>query len=156
MLVIRLPEDLENQLDVLVRKTGHSKDWFAGEAIRAYLEDMEDYDLAAAAVARDEPRRDARLPPHLSPEAARPAATNCRARFQSAGLGRQEENQGAPVWSQAARYAWNERGVPQAAASQSKPNSYPQQSHPSNEAAPNRAMYGGSPRSPQGGPGRFW
>ena len=55
MIAIRLPEDLEHQLDVLVRKTGHSKDWFAGEAIRAYLEDMEDYDLAAAAVNREEP-----------------------------------------------------------------------------------------------------
>jgi predicted DNA-binding protein len=32
-----------------------SKGWFAQEAIRAYLEDMEDYDLAAEAVVRDEP-----------------------------------------------------------------------------------------------------
>lgn len=55
MLAIRLPEDIEHQLDALVRKTGHSKDWYAREAIRAYLEDMEDYDLAAEAVARDEP-----------------------------------------------------------------------------------------------------
>ncbi len=55
MLAIHLPEDIEHQLDTLVRKTGHSKDWFAREAIRAYLEDMEDYDLAAEAVAHDEP-----------------------------------------------------------------------------------------------------
>jgi RHH-type rel operon transcriptional repressor/antitoxin RelB len=55
MLAIRLPEDIEHQLDALVRKTGRSKDWYVGEAIRSYLEDMEDYDLAAEAVARDEP-----------------------------------------------------------------------------------------------------
>lgn len=55
MLAINLPEDIERQLDALARKTGHSKHWYAREAIRAYLEDMEDYDSAADVAVREEP-----------------------------------------------------------------------------------------------------
>ena len=46
MLAIRLPEEIENRLDALARKTGRTKTYYAREAIVEYLADMEDIFLA--------------------------------------------------------------------------------------------------------------
>jgi RHH-type rel operon transcriptional repressor/antitoxin RelB len=50
MLAIRLPIDIENRLAQLAKKTGRTKTYFAREAILNYLEDMEDYYSAVAAI----------------------------------------------------------------------------------------------------------
>lgn len=46
MLAIRLDADIEQRLEVLAKKTGRTKTFYAREAIVEYLEDMEDYYLA--------------------------------------------------------------------------------------------------------------
>ena len=46
MLAIRLPEDIEKRLDVLSKRTGRTKTYYAREAIMTYLEDMEDTYIA--------------------------------------------------------------------------------------------------------------
>jgi len=46
MLSLRLPDDLENKLDILAQKTGRTKSFYAKKAIIEYLEDMEDIYLA--------------------------------------------------------------------------------------------------------------
>lgn len=51
MLSIQLPEDIEKRLAALAKKTGRTKAFHAREAILYYLEDMEDYYLAAEAYA---------------------------------------------------------------------------------------------------------
>jgi RHH-type transcriptional regulator, rel operon repressor / antitoxin RelB len=55
MLGIRLGPDLEKKLDSLAKETGHSKSYYAREAIRQYLEDREDYLKRIAALERREP-----------------------------------------------------------------------------------------------------
>ncbi|MDX2478558.1 MAG: TraY domain-containing protein [Gammaproteobacteria bacterium] len=46
MLAIRLPEDIENRLSELAKKTGRTKTFYVKEAILEHLEDMEDKYLA--------------------------------------------------------------------------------------------------------------
>lgn len=46
MLAIRLDEALEKRLAALAEKTGRTKTFYAREAIKAHLEEMEDYFLA--------------------------------------------------------------------------------------------------------------
>jgi RHH-type transcriptional regulator, rel operon repressor / antitoxin RelB len=46
MLAVRLPEDVENRLEQLAKKTGRTKSYYVRQAILEYLEDMEDYYLA--------------------------------------------------------------------------------------------------------------
>ena len=46
MLAIRLPEDVEQRLDELAKKTGRSKTFYARQAILEHLDDMEDLYLA--------------------------------------------------------------------------------------------------------------
>ena len=46
MLVIRLSEDIEERLNVLAKKTGRTKTFYAREAILEYLDDLEDIYLA--------------------------------------------------------------------------------------------------------------
>lgn len=46
MLAIRLPEDIENRLAELARRTGRTKSFYAREAILTHLEDLEDAYLA--------------------------------------------------------------------------------------------------------------
>lgn len=48
MTGVRLPEELENRLDNLVLKTHRSKSYYIKRAIEDYLNDQEDYLLAAA------------------------------------------------------------------------------------------------------------
>lgn len=55
MLGIRLEPELERKLERLAKKTGRSKSYYAREAIRAYLEDREDYLNALAVLERREP-----------------------------------------------------------------------------------------------------
>jgi RHH-type rel operon transcriptional repressor/antitoxin RelB len=46
MLAIRLPEGIEKRLELLAKRTGRTKTYYAREAILAYLEDLEDTYLA--------------------------------------------------------------------------------------------------------------
>jgi RHH-type rel operon transcriptional repressor/antitoxin RelB len=52
MLAIRLPEDIEARLDILAKRTGRSKSFYAREAILQYLDDLEDLYLAEQVVQR--------------------------------------------------------------------------------------------------------
>jgi RHH-type rel operon transcriptional repressor/antitoxin RelB len=52
MLTLRLPPDIEQPLDALAKKTGHSKSYYAREAILRQIEDIEDYYLARRRLAR--------------------------------------------------------------------------------------------------------
>lgn len=54
MLDIPLPKDLEERLDKLAGKTKRSKSYHVKKALQAYIEDREDYLLAAAALEEDE------------------------------------------------------------------------------------------------------
>ena len=46
MLAIRLPEEIEARLDLLAKRTGRSKTFYAREAILEHLDDLEDLYLA--------------------------------------------------------------------------------------------------------------
>ena len=46
MLVIRLPEEIEERLAKLARKTGRTSNFHAREAILTYIEDLEDLHMA--------------------------------------------------------------------------------------------------------------
>lgn len=46
MLAVRLPEDIENRLADLARKTGRTKTFYVRQAIIEYLDDLEDIYLA--------------------------------------------------------------------------------------------------------------
>jgi RHH-type transcriptional regulator, rel operon repressor / antitoxin RelB len=52
MLAVRLPPELEKRLDVLAKKTGRTKSFYAREAILRQIEDIEDYYLARRRLAR--------------------------------------------------------------------------------------------------------
>ena len=46
MLAIRLPEEIEERLDILAKATGRTKTFYAREAILQHLDDLEDIYLA--------------------------------------------------------------------------------------------------------------
>jgi RHH-type rel operon transcriptional repressor/antitoxin RelB len=46
MLAIRLPTEIEDRLAKLARRTGHTKTFFAREAILEHLENLEDLYMA--------------------------------------------------------------------------------------------------------------
>ena len=46
MLAIRLPEGIEERLEVLAKETGRTKTFYVREAILEHLDDMEDVYLA--------------------------------------------------------------------------------------------------------------
>jgi RHH-type rel operon transcriptional repressor/antitoxin RelB len=48
MLALRLPPDIEARLELLARKTGRTKSYYAREAILAHLDDLEDAYLATS------------------------------------------------------------------------------------------------------------
>jgi RHH-type transcriptional regulator, rel operon repressor / antitoxin RelB len=52
MLAIRLPEEIENRLDTLAKRTGRSKTFYAREAILQHLDDLEDLYLAEQVLLR--------------------------------------------------------------------------------------------------------
>lgn len=45
-MALRLPADIEKRLDVLSKKTGRTKSYYAREAIIEHIEDLEDLYLA--------------------------------------------------------------------------------------------------------------
>ncbi len=47
MIAVRLPSKIERRLEKLARKTGRTKTFYVREAILQYLDDLEDYHLAA-------------------------------------------------------------------------------------------------------------
>lgn len=69
MLDVKLPEEIESRLEVLVQRTGRSKEYFVREAVLAYLDDLEDIYLAEEVMGRIE-RGEERTSP-LSHVAAR-------------------------------------------------------------------------------------
>ena len=46
MLAIRLPDDIEERLEALAKRTGRTKTFYAREAIVQHLDDLEDLYLA--------------------------------------------------------------------------------------------------------------
>lgn len=54
MLAIRLPEEIEERLETLARRTGRSKAFYVREAVLAHLEDLEDLYLAEQVLRRIE------------------------------------------------------------------------------------------------------
>ena len=48
MLAIRLPDTIEERLNILASETGRTKTALAREAIVEYIDDLEDYYLAEA------------------------------------------------------------------------------------------------------------
>jgi RHH-type rel operon transcriptional repressor/antitoxin RelB len=56
MLALRLPAEIEKRLDLLAKRTGRTKSFYAREAILRHLEDLEDYHLARRRLARRGPR----------------------------------------------------------------------------------------------------
>jgi RHH-type rel operon transcriptional repressor/antitoxin RelB len=50
MIAIRLPEDIEQRLEELARRTGRSKSFYVREAVLEHLEDLEDTYLAEQAL----------------------------------------------------------------------------------------------------------
>ena len=46
MLAIRLDPEIEKRLEILAKKTGRTKTFYARAAILEYLQDLEDYYLA--------------------------------------------------------------------------------------------------------------
>jgi len=56
MLALRLPPEIEKRLDLLAKKTGRTKSFYAREAILRHLEDLEDDHIARRRLARGGPR----------------------------------------------------------------------------------------------------
>jgi RHH-type rel operon transcriptional repressor/antitoxin RelB len=52
MLALRLPPEIEKRLNLLAKKTGRTKSFYAREAILRQLEDIEDYYLARRRLTR--------------------------------------------------------------------------------------------------------
>lgn len=52
MLAIRLDPEIEKRLELLAKKTGRTKTFYAREAILEHLEDLEDIYLASKRLAR--------------------------------------------------------------------------------------------------------
>ena len=48
--VVRIPKKLDERLSRIAARTGRAKAYYASKALERYLEDMEDYLLAAAAL----------------------------------------------------------------------------------------------------------
>ncbi len=55
MLALRLPPEIEKRLDILAKKTGRTKSFYAREAILRHIEDLEDYHLATRRLERGGP-----------------------------------------------------------------------------------------------------
>jgi RHH-type rel operon transcriptional repressor/antitoxin RelB len=55
-LAVQLPDEIEERLGALAKKTGRSKAHHAREAIVRYLEDLEDEQLALERLAKPERR----------------------------------------------------------------------------------------------------
>jgi RHH-type rel operon transcriptional repressor/antitoxin RelB len=56
MLALRLPPEIEKRLDLLAKKTGRTKSFYAREAILRHIEDLEDAHVARRRLTRRNPR----------------------------------------------------------------------------------------------------
>lgn len=56
LIVVRLPDELERKLEHLSKETGRSKSYYVKKALEQYIEDREDYLLAAARLEEKNPR----------------------------------------------------------------------------------------------------
>lgn len=56
MLALRLPPEIAKRLDMLAKKTGRTKSFYAREAILRHIEDLEDDYVARRRLARRSPR----------------------------------------------------------------------------------------------------
>jgi RHH-type transcriptional regulator, rel operon repressor / antitoxin RelB len=56
MITVRLPKELEMQLDNVATKTHRSKSYYIRKALEQFLEDREDYLLAVAHLEEKNPR----------------------------------------------------------------------------------------------------
>ncbi len=56
MLALRLPKHIEERLDALAKRTGHTKSYYARKAIVEMMEDLEDLETAKAVLAENNPR----------------------------------------------------------------------------------------------------
>jgi RHH-type transcriptional regulator, rel operon repressor / antitoxin RelB len=52
MLTVRLPTNIEKRLDLLVKRTGRTRNFYVRQAILRHLEDLEDYYLATRRLCR--------------------------------------------------------------------------------------------------------
>lgn len=56
MIAVRLPKELEEQLEKVAHETHRSKSYYIRKALEQYLEDREDYLLAVARLEENNPR----------------------------------------------------------------------------------------------------
>ncbi len=56
MIAVRLPEELEARLERVASETHRSKSYYIRKALEQFLEDQEDYLLAAARLEENNPR----------------------------------------------------------------------------------------------------
>jgi RHH-type transcriptional regulator, rel operon repressor / antitoxin RelB len=56
MLAVRIPKELEAQLDKVAKETHRSKSYYVRKALEKYLEDRADYLLAVARLEEKNPR----------------------------------------------------------------------------------------------------
>ncbi len=56
MLGVRLDPEIEQKLENLVSQTGRSKSYYVREALRAYLEEYEEYFIALSRLEKRGPR----------------------------------------------------------------------------------------------------
>lgn len=56
MIAVRLPKELEKQLERVAKKTHRSKSYYIRKALEQFLEDREDYLLAIARLEENNPR----------------------------------------------------------------------------------------------------
>ena len=52
MLTVRLPADIEKRLDLLAKRTGHTRNFYVRQAILRHIDDLEDYYLARRRLSR--------------------------------------------------------------------------------------------------------
>lgn len=56
MIAVRLPKELETKLERVANETHRSKSYYIRKALEQFLEDREDYLLAAARLEEENPR----------------------------------------------------------------------------------------------------
>jgi RHH-type transcriptional regulator, rel operon repressor / antitoxin RelB len=56
MITVRLPKELEDQLERIAQETNRSKSYYVRTALEQYLEDRKDYLLAIAKLEKSNPR----------------------------------------------------------------------------------------------------
>lgn len=57
MITVRVPKDVEKRLEELAKITHRSKSFYIREALKAYLEDLEDYYISLERLAQKDAKR---------------------------------------------------------------------------------------------------